>query len=130
VSGRGVAITALRFGATGVLNTVVGLLGVIIARELAGLSEYAANACGYAVGLAFGFVMNRGWTFADRSHIAVTAPRYALAFLISYGANLAVLTVSLGALGAPPNLAQTFALATYSAVFFVLCRCFVFQRLS
>jgi putative flippase GtrA len=128
VTGSAVAITALRFGATGVLNTVVGLIGVIAARELAGLSEYGANAFGYAVGLSFGFLMNRSWTFADRRKIAVTAPRYVLSFLISYGANLAVLATALGVLGIPANLAQAGALATYSIVFFVLCRWFVFRR--
>lgn len=118
---------ALRFVLTGVLNTVAGLAVIVLTRDFVGLSDYAANAAGYAVGLGLGFALNRSWTFEDRQRVTRTAPRYALAFALSYAANVAVLHVCLQMLALDRNLAQIAALATYSATFFVLCRRLVFQ---
>jgi putative flippase GtrA len=115
----------LRFLLTGAANTAVGLL-VVSLCQWAGGSPYVANAVGYAAGLAFGFVMNRTWTFGDRRRAVITAPRYLVAFGISYGANLAVLAGGLQ-LSLPVILAQAAALSTYSVVFFLLCRYFVFK---
>lgn len=121
------ALAALRFLVTGVANTALGLLVVIACAHWLGWSPYAANATGYAAGLAFGFVVNRGWTFGDRRKVAITAPRYVLAFAISYAANLAVLTAALQLVAVPTAFAQALALSTYSLVFFLLCRYFVFE---
>jgi putative flippase GtrA len=119
--------TATRFVITGVANTAVGFTTIFVCAELLGWSPYLANAAGYAVGLAFGFVLNRSWTFGDRRHATVTAPRYVIAFGVSYGANLAMLAAGLRLLSLPPILAQAAALATYSLIFYLLCRYFVFE---
>jgi putative flippase GtrA len=124
----GEAQMALKFAVTGVLNTVVGLAFIIGSRELLGWSEYAANAIGYAAGLTFGFAMNRGWTFTHRGDLRRSVPRYLLAFAIAYSANLFMLAACLNTLRLHGNLAQACAMVTYSAIFFVLCRVFVFRR--
>ena len=121
---------ALRFVLTGLANTAVGVLVVVICSEVFGWSPYLANAGGYAAGLAFGFVMNRVWTFGDRRHAAITAPRYLIAFGIAYGLNLLVLTGGLHWLSLPATIAQAAALSTYSVVFFLLCRYYVFETRS
>jgi putative flippase GtrA len=126
VNDRPDVLQAVRFAVVGVLNTVVGLLVIVAAREL-GLSDYTANAVGYAAGLTSGFAVNRGWTFQDRANLRATAPRYLAAFAVSYGANLLILAAGLDAFHLHPNLAQACALATYSIVFFVTCRAFVFR---
>jgi putative flippase GtrA len=120
------SLTALRFALTGVGNTLVGVGTLLAARDIFGMSDYVANAIGYVVGLIFSFLVNRGFTFADRNSMAVTAPRFLLAFVISYAANLLVLAIALDGLGLHPNLAQACAIVTYSATFFLLCRLFVF----
>jgi putative flippase GtrA len=122
-----VSFTALKFALTGVGNTIVGVGTLLFARDVLGMSDYVANAIGYVVGLIFSFVVNRSFTFADRSSMAITAPRFLLAFAISYSANLVVLAVGLDVLGLHPNLAQAFAIVTYSVTFFLLCRLFVFR---
>jgi putative flippase GtrA len=118
---------ALRFVLVGLANSAVGLLIMVLCGEWLGWSPYAANAAGYAAGLAFGFALNRGWTFGDGRRATVTAPRYVLAFGVSYGLNLAVLATGLRLLALPAVLAQAVALATYSLVFFLMCRYFVFS---
>ena len=72
-------------------------------------------------------MLNRSWTFGDRRRATITAPRYVIAFGISYGANLAVLAAGLHLLSLPATLAQAVALPTYSVVFYLLCRHFVFE---
>jgi putative flippase GtrA len=109
----------------GLLNTALGLLVVVLCAEGLGWSPYFANAAGYAAGLAFGFAVNRVWTFGDQRRATVTAPRYLLAFGVSYSANLVVLAVMLRS-GLDPTVSQGLALTTYSAVFFLTCRFFVF----
>jgi putative flippase GtrA len=121
---------AMRFVLVGVVNTAVGLLVVIACSEGLGWSPYLSNGVGYAAGLAFGFLMNHVWTFGDRRHAVITAPRYLIAFGISYGLNLLVLAAGLRLLSLPTTIAQAVALSTYSLVFFVLCRHFVFERSS
>jgi putative flippase GtrA len=121
------ALTALRFVLTGVANTAVGLLVIVLCAQWLGWSPYAANAAGYVAGLALGYLLNRGWTFGDQRRATVTAPRYVIAFAIAYGANVAVLAAGLHALALPAPLAQALALTTYSVVFFLLCRYFVFE---
>ena len=118
---------ALRFVLTGVLNTVAGLTVIVLTRDFVGLSDYAANAAGYAVGLGLGFWLNRKWTFEDRQQVTKTAPRYALAFAFSYATNVTMLHVCLDMLAVERNLAQIAAVSTYSATFFLLCRRLVFQ---
>lgn len=122
--------TALRFAATGLLNTAAGLCVIIATSKLLGWSPYLANVVGYAAGLAFGFMLNRRWTFANRAQVSITAPRYALAFGLSYGANLLVLALGLHWLSLSEVASQAAASIVYSGVFYLLCRYFVFSRPS
>jgi putative flippase GtrA len=50
---------ALRFGAVGIVNSVVGL-SCIWAAMLLGMAPLPANALGFGVGLVMSFVLNRG----------------------------------------------------------------------
>ena len=123
-----VTLAVLRFAIAGLANTLVGLVVVVCTSQLFGLNAYAANAAGYASGLTFGYVLNRTWSFRDTSRVRITAPRYVLAFVLSYGANLLVLVLGTEILGWPELAAQAAALTTYSVAFFVLCRWFVFRN--
>lgn len=117
----------LRFLATGAANTAVGFATIVLAKEWAGVNEYRANALGYAAGLLFGFWLNRNWTFESRTSVRGTAPRYFLAFVLSYASNIAVLYLGIEWMHLHPNLAQVIALTSYSVIFFLLCRHFVFR---
>lgn len=121
-------LAALRFAIAGVANTLVGLSVVVCTSQLLGFNAYAANAAGYAAGLGFGYVLNRAWSFRNTTRVRLTAPRYLLAFAVSYGANVLVLAFGTKVLGWPELAAQTAALTTYSVAFFVLCRGFVFRN--
>ena len=115
---------ALRYGVVGLLNTVIGL-SVIWGLMRAGLAPVPANMLGYAAGLTISFFLNRTWTF--RAPIAPgQIGRYLVAFVLSYGLNLLILTCALYLWRGDGYLAQLVAVGAYTVAFFLLCRTFVF----
>ncbi len=115
----------LRFVAVGIVNTVVGLATVLAASAWFGANAFVANAAGLLAGFIIGYQLNRLWTFRSARAVAMTAPRYLLAFGLSYSFNLVLLAFALRA-GMHPILAQGVALVAYSLAFFLLCRLMVF----
>ena len=116
----------LRYCAVGLVNSAVGYAVILLGLRL-GLGDYAANAIGYAVGLALSYILQRCWAFA------VTTPpswregaRFLAAASLAYAANLAVLHTAraMGHVGSP--LAQAAAMIAYSLSFFALSRFVVF----
>jgi putative flippase GtrA len=115
----------LRFVAVGAVNTIVGLATVLAAGQWLGANAFLANGAGLTAGFVIGYQLNRLWTFRSSGPVAMTAPRYLLAFVLSYTINFAILVFALRA-GLHPVLAQGAALASYSFAFFFLCRIMVF----
>lgn len=115
---------ALRYGLVGVANTIVGLGTILALQGLAGWGPFAANAGGYATGLATSFLLNRAWTFGARDRAGRRLLHFLLAFGAAYTANLLVLALLLNPLG--HLVAQLVAMATYTVLFFILCRRMVF----
>jgi putative flippase GtrA len=127
------AWTAVRFAVVGLANTAVGF-GVIMALQF-GLRAppYLANAGGYAVGFVVSFTLNRRFTFADTGRPGPAAARFAVAALLAFALNQAVLAVAsgrLGHVGAAPVIAQGVAAVTYTVTLFVLCRLWVFRAFA
>jgi putative flippase GtrA len=123
------AATLLRFLLVGLANTAVGF-GVIMGLQFGlGVGPHLANAGGYAIGLALSFTLNRRFVFASRARPRATAARFAVAALGAFLLNQAALFAAgrlFGPGGAAPVLSQAFAAATYTGVFFLLCRGWVF----
>ena len=118
----------VRFGFVGVVNTAVGL-SVILAGIALGLDDISANVTGYLVGLATSFVLNRRWTFRYEERIdARLIARYSIAFLVAYLANLTVALSLIHAGLVPRPAGHIIAAGIYTAVFYALCRSFVFTR--
>ena len=116
-----------RFAVVGLANTVAGFAVIVAATVILGLHDVAANALGYAVGLAIGFAANRRWTFAHRGRLAPAIARFLLAFAASWLANLLTLLALRHGLGLPPLPSQALAIVPYTLTFFVLSRSFVFR---
>lgn len=117
----------LRFSLVGLLNTLLGY-AIILAGLATGLGDYPSNLLGYAGGLAFSFFAHRSWTFRSGNGASwAQASDFVLAFLIAYGANLLVIGSArwMGFIDNP--LTHLFAMASYSAVFFLLSSTLVFD---
>lgn len=117
----------LRFAVVGVLNTAVGLAAVFAAARFLDAGAFAANAIGLAVGFVVGYLANRRWTFGSKESVAMTAPRYLIAFAAAYALNAAILAFFLRTANWPPIAAQAAALTAYSLAFYWLCRWMVFR---
>ena len=117
-----------RYALTGIANTLFGY-GVIVAGLLAGMTDYAANALGYAAGFVLSFALNRRFTYRVTSDpVTGQALRFCLAAALAYGANLAVLTLCIAWLGEQNPLAHMPGMIAYSGLLFVLSTVFVFSR--
>ena len=115
-----------RFGLAGVVNTLVGY-GVIVLCLYGGFGDYLANAIGYGAGFLISFALNRQFTFGIRGPVRRgEIARFAVAVMLAYAANLAVLTFGRALFGEGHALLQLPALATYTAVFYVLSARLVF----
>jgi len=115
----------LRFGVVGLLNTAAGLLVILASRTMLGIGEVAANALGYACGLALSFGLNRSWTFGDRGPVVATALRFAAAVMVAWVVNIACVIALLRG-GVPAPLAHALGIAPYSVGVYLGCRWWVF----
>lgn len=120
----------VRYGLVGAVNTGVGLAVILIVEFGLKASPVVANAAGYGVGFAVGFLLNRGFVFRSRAGVTATGPRYLAAVALCYGLNLGVLQ-GLRALLPSGDLAraaaQLCAMGTYTVTLFALSRYWVFR---
>ena len=116
----------LRYGAVGVINTVIGY-GIILCGLRLGLGDYLSNLLGYMVGMSFSFFANRHWTWNVRGVVTVDeVATFAATFAIAYSANLLVVNTarSIGLVDNP--VVHIAAMAAYSGISFVLSSRWVF----
>jgi putative flippase GtrA len=122
-----------RFGLAGLLNTAIGFAVIAVLDAGLGLPPALANAAGYAVGMAVGFVLNRGFVFRSRTALPAAGLRYLIAAAGAFALNQGVLRVAGLALGngRPQHLAaQLMAMAAYTVTLFFLCRVWVFRTIT
>ena len=121
------AATLARFVLVGLANTAIGY-GLILGWLRLGMGDYAANVTGFAMGLPISYGLHRHLTFRARHRATLNeALRYGTAFLIAYGANLAVVALGRSAGFERSALVQGLAICTYAGVLFVLTRITVFR---
>jgi putative flippase GtrA len=122
---RSETLRLVRFGAVGVLNTLLTFVTYTLLTRLAVAPE-AASAIGFAVGAANGYVLNRSWTFrahGDRATLARYVAVQGLGALASaVGVRLATADLSLQRLAAEAVVIPFVTLGTY-----VLARRVVFR---
>ncbi len=123
---RRLAQQAVRFGIVGVINTLVGLAVIFALMDWFGITPIVANASGYAVGLLCSFVLNRNWTFSDQAS-GQPVGRFLFAFAVAYSLNAITVVVTLRTGAVQPGIAQLFGMATYTTIFFLLSKIFVFR---
>jgi len=124
----GILRQAITFGLVGVGNTFVGLSVVLGSMWLLDSSPYIANLAGHVVGVCFSYILNSKITFRSAMNYA-SSVRFLLSFLASLACNMIVLKACLH-VGMNPVLAQLPSMATYTIVFFVTSRYYVFGRIK
>lgn len=124
---RALIYQAVRFGAVGLLNTIVGLTAIYSVLYFFRAGPIIANAIGYSIGVTLSFFLNRNWTFdqADTGHGKL--PAFLLVAGLSYLCNLGAVAAGSYVFGLSPYLVQLFGMPTYTTAMFLGCRMFVFR---
>jgi putative flippase GtrA len=118
---------ALRFCAVGLLGTVVNLAvyGTLVAQ--AGVAPPVAAIAGFLVAVTQNHMLNRVWTFADRSgRYLPQGARFLAISLVALAINLAVLRALLAA-GVGHLAAQVLGIGAATPVGFVVNRSWTFK---
>ena len=128
---RELAMLLSRFASVGLFNTVLSL-GIIMGLDRGfGLNPQLANAGGYGVGIASGFLLSRRFVFRSAGGARSTAPKYFATVLAGFCLNQLVLAEARQVLGpgTPEHLAaQLCAMGSYTVSVFLVCRYWVFRR--
>ena len=98
-----------------------------------GVDYINANILGCLIGLFVSFKLNSQWTFERRINSNVyslffSVLHFLVAFMIAWVVNYLFFIFSIKFFDVSEYIAQIGALATYTIVFFFLCRIFVFQN--
>jgi putative flippase GtrA len=115
----------VRYAVVGIATNLAGY-AVYLLVTWAGVEPKLAMSCLYAIGATVSFLGNRTWTFGHRGNVAGAAARFAIAHLLGYLLNLALLVVFVDRLGFPHQLVQAVAVVVVALFLFVLFRVFVF----
>ena len=128
MAGRRLVIgQALRFGVTGVFNTLVDVALFMLLVHVMNTAPALANVVSYSVGILSSFALNSSWTFK-----AGFGPGTAQRLAVFVGVNLTALALSTGivAVAAPftsPLIAKLISLPVTYLWNFVLSRKLVFR---
>ena len=119
--------TAARFGIVGVLNSLVGLATIYLAKWAIGLGDVHANLLGYSVGLLCSFLLNRQFTFNSSAAYGPALMRFLAVVGVAYLANLGVVLIAARALLWNSYVAQAAGVIPYATITYFGCRLFVFR---
>lgn len=122
-------IKLIKFGVTGVINTLIDFGVFTLLTSAFAVNMYAAQTAGYVCGMANSYLVNRKWTFNS------TNPLFGCELAKFIVVNLITLALSYGALflfadwlGIHQTISKILVTCITMAVNFVLSRLWVFQK--
>ncbi|MBN2905366.1 MAG: GtrA family protein [Rhodobacteraceae bacterium] len=115
----------LRFAAVGVVNTTVSFIIILSAKPWIGI--LAANALGYACGIAISFLLNRRWTFGHTGGTRAAIIGFSIVTAVAFVSNLVVIS-SFQRAGFTYLVAQLAGSFSYTAISFVGLKFGVFRK--
>jgi putative flippase GtrA len=118
----------VKFLVVGLLNTVVGLTVIFLAKWIVAMGDVPANLLGYVVGLVVSFAGNRGWTFRHTGAALPAAAKFAVVIALAYGLNLATVLYAIDVLHLDTYLSQAAGIIPYTLFTFVGLRYYAFRE--
>jgi putative flippase GtrA len=116
----------LKFGIVGLFNTLLGYAVIFSCMYLLKLSPILSNVLGYMVGLVVSYVLNRQFTFENKSKSKLQILRFLIVFAVSYAINLILLVVSMQTFGLQAGISQVIGGVGYVLTSFLLNKYYVF----
>lgn len=118
----------LRFNAVGIVNTALTYAVYALFVTL-GTGHYPALVADYAVGIAFGFVANKRFTFRDRRRAEIGAfARMVAVYLPMLALNAALLWLLVDRLGVDALAGQAAAVVVVAGLSFLAQKHIVFKN--
>lgn len=119
-------IEIFKYAVAGVINTCVGYAVFFVLLRWIGFGPAISNTIGYAVALLVAFLLNKYFVFSKSKARGSAVGRFAVSFCVAFLLNQFVLLILLGWFNLRAEIAQIFAMAAYSVIFYLLSKCFVF----
>lgn len=114
-----------RYGVVGVLNNLLGYLIYLLVTWL-WLDPKMVVTLMYPIGAVTAYFGHAKYSFAYSGRTSHGVIRYAIAHIIGYGANIAMLYVFSDRLMYPHQLVQAAAIVVVAGILYLLLRYFVF----
>lgn len=118
----------IKYILSGLINTAVGYSVFWVLLKHFDLSAEYANAAGYGSALVVAFALNKIFVFNQSTFTHSMIPRFIFAFTASFLINQIILIITHRAIGLPVEIAQVIAMATYTIIFYLLNKRFVFNE--
>lgn len=116
-----------RFLTVGAGSTILNYATFALLYTL-GIAYALAGILGYLTGMAFGYALNRSWTFSTQDRATITeAAAYLFVYLASLFINTGVLLLSVESFGVDPLLGNIIAIGVSTLTNYAGCRIFVFR---
>ncbi|WP_417665696.1 GtrA family protein [Pseudidiomarina sp.] len=117
----------VRFILVGAFNTLIGYGVFYILFTYFQLTPYISNAFGYIAALIVAFGLSKQFVFRSTYQKGMVT-KFIVAFLISFALNQFVLLLMIEYSQLAPEIAQILAMASYTLIFYLLNKYFVFSR--
>jgi len=111
-----------------VINGVVGFSIILALIYLFNVNYLVSNLAGYICGLMTSFLLNKYVNFKSEGNVKVELPIFIGSFLIAYSINALVLYTIVELLHESKIIGLIVASATYTTLFYLSSRFFVFIR--
>lgn len=117
-----------KFVVVGIINTVIGYMVFLVSLHLFSLAPFIANTFSYVIALIFSFFLSKNFVFAYGVTNFRAVIKFITAFIIAFTCNQMILYVGYNIFVLPAEIAQIFAMCTYTVIFFIINKVFVFKR--
>ncbi len=116
----------IRYGVVGVLNNTLGYLVYLFVTYL-GLDPKITITILYPLAAIMAYFSHMKYSFAYQGRRVSSLLRYILAYAMSYGLNLMMLSILCDKFQMPHQLVQAIAIPCVAVILFLLLRYFVFS---
>ncbi len=118
----------VKFGITGVANTLVDTLVYTLLAAWLGVSVYLAQVCGYMAGMLNSYLVNRSWTFQTSSRFfSMQMVKFIVANLLTLAVSIGMLKLLIDLAGLGAIIAKLPTICVTILLNFLLSRFWVFR---
>lgn len=118
----------IKFGITGMANTLVDALIYTLLASWLGVNVYLAQVCGYTAGMLNSYLVNRSWTFQTSSRFfSFQMVKFVISNLLTLAVSIGMLKLLIDFMGAGTIVAKLPTICVTILLNFILSRFWVFK---